>query len=157
MRALTKALVSVTAAVGIAAGGLATAGTATAAPASAQQQAASAEVAPLAVVNLGLNTTRAKHWQCYLRNVGATYSPGTIDGQLGTNSWKAAQRLFRDLGYYNDSIDGIVGPNTIKGLQSFLNWIDDYTGGNYNLAVDGVAGPATKDAFSDFNGPNFCA
>jgi hypothetical protein len=157
MRALTKALVSVTAAVGIAAGGLATAGTAMAAPASAQQQAVSAEVAPLAVVNLGLNTTRAKHWQCYLRNVDTKYNPGTIDGQLGTNSWKAAQRLFKDLGYYDDSIDGIVGPNTIKGLQRFLNWIGQHTGGNYNLAVDGVAGPATKAAFWHFNGRNFCA
>ncbi|MER5227898.1 peptidoglycan-binding domain-containing protein [Streptomyces flaveus] len=157
MRALTKALVSVTAAVGIAAGGLATAATATAAPAPAQQQTVTGDVGTLAVVNLGLSTTRAKHWQCYLRNVGAAYNPGTIDGQLGTNSWKAAQRLFRDLGYYNDSIDGIVGPNTIKGLQRFLNWIGDYTGGNYNLAVDGVAGPATKDAFWDYNGPNFCA
>ncbi|WLW58229.1 peptidoglycan-binding domain-containing protein [Streptomyces sp. YU58] len=157
MRALTKVFVSVTAAVGIAAGGLATAGTAMAAPVSTQQQAASADVAPLAVVNLGLTTARAKHWQCYLRNVDAKYDPGTIDGQLGTNSWKAAQRLFRDLGYYNDSIDGIVGPNTIKGLQRFLNWIDQYTGDNYNLVVDGQAGPATKDAFWDFNGRNFCA
>jgi peptidoglycan hydrolase-like protein with peptidoglycan-binding domain len=100
-------------------------------------------------------TTRAKHWQCYLRDLG--YRPGTIDGQLGTDSWKAAQRLFRALGYYDDSIDGIVGPNTITGLQRFLNYIGDYNGGNYNLAVDGVAGPATKDAFWDFNGPNFCA
>ncbi|MDK1346386.1 peptidoglycan-binding domain-containing protein [Streptomyces sp. 378] len=157
MRALTKALVSVTAAVGIAAGGLATAGTAMAAPAPVQRQAVSGEVTTLAVVNLGLNTTRAKHWQCYLRNVGPEYNPGTIDGQLGTNSWKAAQRLFRDLDFYNDSIDGVVGPNTITALQRFLNWIDQYTGDDYNLAVDGKAGPATKGAFWDFNGRNFCA
>ncbi|MFS8198439.1 peptidoglycan-binding domain-containing protein [Streptomyces sp. CWNU-52B] len=157
MRALTKALVGATAAIGIAAGGLATAATATAAPTSAQRQAASAELAPLAVVNLGLNTTRAKHWQCYLRNVGSKYDPGTIDGQLGTNSWKAAQRLFKDLGYYDDSIDGIVGPNTIKGLQRFLNWIGNYDGGHYKLVVDGLAGPATKDAFWDFSGTNYCA
>jgi peptidoglycan hydrolase-like protein with peptidoglycan-binding domain len=157
MRTLTKALVSVTAAVGIAAGGLATAGTAMAAPSSAQQRAASAEAAPLAVVNLGLNTTQAKHWQCYLRNVGDKYNPGTIDGRLGENSWKAAQRLFRDLDYYDDSIDGIVGRNTVTGLQRFLNWIGGINGGNYNLDVDGVAGPETKAAFRDFSNANFCA
>ncbi|MEV0219335.1 peptidoglycan-binding domain-containing protein [Streptomyces sp. NPDC050704] len=156
MRALTKALVSVTAAVGIAASGLATAGTAMAAPASAQQQAASAEVGTLAVVNLGLDTAHAKSWQCYLRTVGAEYSPGTIDGELGTDSWKAAQRLFRDLDYYDDSIDGIVGPNTIMGLQSFLNWIGQYTGDDYNLDVDGIAGPATKAAFWDFARTDRC-
>ncbi|GGK48242.1 peptidoglycan-binding domain-containing protein [Streptomyces flaveus] len=144
MRALTKALVSVTTAVGIAAGGLATAGTAMAAPASsAQQQAASAEVGTLAVVNLGLNTARAKNWQCWLRDTG--YNPGTIDGQLGTNSWKAAQRKFKDWGLYDDSIDGIVGSNTISALQEYLNLH------GADLDVDGIAGPETKDEFWDFN------
>ncbi|MDQ1046869.1 peptidoglycan-binding protein [Streptomyces sp. V4I2] len=146
MRAITKALVSVTAAVGIAAGGLATTGTAMAAPASAsaQQQAVTGEVGTLAVVNLGLNTARAKNWQCWLRDTG--YNPGTIDGQLGTNSWKAAQRKFRDQAGYDDSIDGIVGPNTIKALQRYLNgWLSD------DLDVDGIAGPETKEAFWDFN------
>ncbi|MDW4905159.1 peptidoglycan-binding domain-containing protein, partial [Streptomyces sp. ADMS] len=140
---LTKALVSATAAVGIAAGGLATAGTAMAAPAPAQQQAASGEVGTLAVVNLGLNTARAKNWQCWLRDLG--YNPGTIDGQLGTNSWKAAQSRFKNLGYYDDSIDGIVGPNTIKALQKYLNWQ------GADLEVDGIAGPETKAEFWDFN------
>ncbi|MEV7340831.1 peptidoglycan-binding domain-containing protein [Streptomyces sp. NPDC093544] len=148
MRALTKALVSVTAAVGIAAGGLATAGTATAAPASAQQQAASAEVAPLAVVNLGLNIAHAKSWQCWLRDTG--YDPGTIDGMLGTNSWKAAQEKFEAMGYYDDSIDGIVGPNTIKALQRYLNLH------GAKLDVDGIAGSATTDEFWDFAGTNRC-
>ncbi|MFE9766091.1 peptidoglycan-binding protein [Streptomyces sp. NPDC005808] len=144
MRALTKALVSATAAVGIAVGGLATAGTAMAAPASAQQQAVAGEVGTLAVVNLGLDTAHAKNWQCWLRDTG--YNPGTIDGLLGTNSWKAAQEKFDDLGYYNDAIDGIVGPNTIKALQLYLNLQ------GANLVVDGVAGSATKAAFWEFTG-----
>ncbi|MFC9429136.1 peptidoglycan-binding protein [Streptomyces sp. NPDC056987] len=144
MRALTKALVSATTAVGIAVGGLATAGTAMAAPAPAQQQAVSAEVAPLAVVNLGLSTAQAKHWQCWLRALG--YNPGTIDGQLGTNSWKAAQRFFTPQGFYNDSIDGVVGPNTIKALQRYLNSRNL----GYDLAVDGIAGTRTKAAFAHY-------
>ncbi|MEU9732471.1 peptidoglycan-binding domain-containing protein [Streptomyces sp. NPDC048002] len=136
MRRLTRTVVGLTAAVGIAAGGLGAAGTASAAPApapapapasapaSAQQGVAGVEVAPLAVVNLGLTTTRAKHWQCFLRDVG--YSPGTIDG--------------------------LVGTNTVIALQLFLNRF-----GDNNLAIDGSPGPATRSAFSTFNAPNYCA
>ncbi|MCZ4515493.1 peptidoglycan-binding domain-containing protein, partial [Streptomyces sp. ActVer] len=101
-------------------------------------------VAPLAVVNLGLNTRHAMNWQCWLRDTG--YDPGTIDGLLGTSSWKAAQRKFDALGYYDDSIDGIVGPNTIRALQRYLNLQ------GANLAVDGVAGSATTAAFWEFTG-----
>lgn len=146
MRALTKALVSATTAVGIVAGGLAAAGTAMAAPAPAQQQTTSAEaVAPLAVVNLGLTTTQAKKWQCYLRDWH--FNPGTIDGRLGTDSWKAAQRFFNRWGHNGDVtlvVDGDVGPATIRALQRFLDGrVDD-------LDIDGVAGPKTKDAFAEF-------
>ncbi|WP_330248651.1 MULTISPECIES: peptidoglycan-binding domain-containing protein [unclassified Streptomyces] len=144
MRALTKALVSVTTAVGIAVGGLATGGTAMAAPAPAQQQTATSEVGTLAVVNLGLTTAQAKDWQCWLRAMG--YAPGVIDGQLGTNSWKAAQTFWTPQGFYNDSIDGIVGPNTVKALQQYLNSRDR----GYDLALTGIAGERTKDAFADY-------
>lgn len=148
MRALTKALVGATAAVGIAAGGLATAGPATAAPAPVQQST-SAEVAPLAVVNLGLSVGHAKNWQCHLRDLG--YKPGTVDGQLGTNSWKAAQRFFTDLRFYSDDIDGIVGTNTIKALQRYLNSV------GYSLQVDGIAGEKTQYAFRYRTGTPWCA
>ncbi|MET9566262.1 MULTISPECIES: peptidoglycan-binding domain-containing protein [Streptomyces] len=151
MRALTKALVSATAAVGIAAGGLATAGTAMAAPAPAQQQAVTGEIGTLAVNNLGLTTTQAKRWQCYLRDWN--FNPGTIDGQLGTNSWKAAQRFFNYYGYNGDValvVDGDVGPATIRALQRFLN------ARGYGLDVDGIAGPKTKDAFADFAAARSC-
>ncbi|GAB2824253.1 peptidoglycan-binding domain-containing protein [Streptomyces daliensis] len=130
-------------------GGLAGASTSFAAPAQSSARTASVEaVAPLATVNLGLDTAHAKSWQCLLRDRG--YSPGTIDGQLGANSWKAAQKFFDTLGYYNDAIDGTVGPNTIKALQRYLNLH------GANLAVDGVAGPETKSEFWDFAGTHRC-
>ncbi|KMS73592.1 hypothetical protein ACM01_17770 [Streptomyces viridochromogenes] len=92
MRALTKALVSVTTAVGIGAGGLATAGTAMAAPAPAQQQAASAKaVAPLAVQNLGLTQAEARNVQRWLAtHWGYT---GAIDGIAGSGT-KAAFKVW---------------------------------------------------------------
>ncbi|GGP82493.1 peptidoglycan-binding domain-containing protein [Streptomyces melanogenes] len=140
--ALTKALVTATAIVGLAAATLTGASTSFAASAPATHPAvATQDSSVLAVNNLGLNTDRAENWQCWLWSRGQ--NPGTIDGQLGPNSWKAAQREF---GFTGSDVDGIVGPKTIKGLQKHLN----YWGG-YNLAVDGQAGPATRAAFWDFN------
>lgn len=146
MRTLTKALVSATAAVGIAAGGLTTAGTAMAAPAPAKQQVVTGEAGTLAVVNLGLTNGQAEKWQCYLRYWG--FDPGTIDGYLGSNSWMAAQRFFNYYGHNGDvrlAVDGDVGPNTIRALQRFLD------GRNaIHLDITGTAGPKTKRAFSTF-------
>ncbi|MFD9902885.1 peptidoglycan-binding protein [Streptomyces sp. NPDC059063] len=142
--ALTKTLVSAAAIVGIVAGSLAGATVSSAGSPPAATHAASAQdVSILAVNNLGLNTARAKNWQCWLRDTG--YNPGAIDGQLGTNSWKAAQRKFNDLGLGAGTVDGIVGPNTIRALQRYLNIF------GYGLDVDGAAGPKTRAAFWDFN------
>ncbi|GAA2710574.1 MULTISPECIES: peptidoglycan-binding domain-containing protein [Streptomyces] len=105
--------------------------------------ASAQNVSILAVNNLGLDTRHAKNWQTYLRDSG--YDPGTIDGQLGPNSWKAAQRMFNDRGYRAGAVDGQVGPNTLRALQRFLN---DF---GYGLDVDGIVGPKTKAAFWDFN------
>ncbi|MEU9352354.1 peptidoglycan-binding domain-containing protein [Streptomyces griseoloalbus] len=140
MRAITKALVGVTTAVGIAAGGVVTAGTATAAPAPAQEHVVSADVAPLAVVNLGLTREEARKVQRWL----ATHwnYNGAIDGYLGTGSWKAFQRCLAKYWDYNDEIDGIVGPNTIKALQRLLR-----ANGYYSGAIDGIAGDGTRAAF----------
>ncbi|MFD3617087.1 peptidoglycan-binding domain-containing protein [Streptomyces sp. NPDC058676] len=136
---LTRTVISLTAVVGLTAGTVAAAGTSFAAPQPAAKAAVSAQgVSILAVNNLGLNTTRAKNWQCWLRDVG--YNPGTIDGQLGTTSWKAAQRMLNGAGYNAGAVDGVVGTNTIKALQRFLGLNDD-----------GIAGPATKAAFWDVN------
>ena len=142
---LTRTLVGLTAVAGLAVGSLATAGTSFA---TSQPAAFSQAVTIKATNNLGLNTARAKNWQCLLRDTG--YNPGTIDGELGTNSWKAAQRKFNDMGFNAGTVDGDVGPNTIKALQRYLNFH------GYNLAVDGQAGTNTKNAFWDYNGLPFC-
>ncbi|MEV7192038.1 peptidoglycan-binding domain-containing protein [Streptomyces sp. NPDC093510] len=135
---MARTLVSVSAVAAIAAGSLAGASVGFAAPASESKSVVSTKaVAPQAVNNLGLNTARAKNWQCWLKKKG--FNPGAIDGQLGSNSWKAAQRMFRV------DVDGIVGPNTIKGLQRYLN------GFGYGLVVDGDAGTKTRAAFWQFN------
>ncbi|MFC9748996.1 peptidoglycan-binding domain-containing protein [Streptomyces niveus] len=143
MRALTKALVGVTTAVGIAAVGPAHAASATAAPAPVQQRTASTEVAPLAVVNLGLSKAQAKDWQCQLQVLG--YNTGTPDGYLGANSWKAAQRYFNNLGLKAGTPNGVVGPNTVMALQRFLNM-----NLKENLEVDGIPGARTKAAFAEY-------
>ncbi|MFM9445608.1 peptidoglycan-binding domain-containing protein [Streptomyces acidiscabies] len=139
---LTRTLVTVTAVAGITTGGLV--GTGFTAPQPAPVPAASASV--LAVNNLGLTTTQARHWQCWLDGWG--FDPGTIDGQLGTNSWKAAQRFFNYYELYVGRklvVDGAVGTNTIKALQ---NWL--------GVGIDGIAGPATKGAFAAFNNTDYC-
>ncbi|WP_399887126.1 peptidoglycan-binding domain-containing protein [Streptomyces sp. BBFR51] len=144
MRALTRALVSVTTAAGIAVGGLAAASTATAAPEPAQQRTASAgAVSVLAVNNLGLSTGPAREWQRHLLKYG--YNPGKLDGLLGTQSWKAAQDYLNHMGFRAGTVDGIVGPDTIRALQRFLN----HEG--FHLVVDGVAGAQTKAAFRHYN------
>jgi len=145
---LTRALVSVTTVVGIAAGSLAAAGTSFAASEPATKPAVSAEaVTPLAVNNLGLTTAEAKKVQDWLKAYhGYT---GARDGLLGTNSWKAFQRGLEKHWDYDDAIDGIVGPNTIKALQRLLK-----THWGYGGAIDGIAGSGTKAAFKRFANGN---
>ncbi|WP_419993030.1 peptidoglycan-binding domain-containing protein [Streptomyces boninensis] len=148
MRSASKrALVGATALLGITAGSLAgaSAGLATSAPAARPAASAAAgDVSVRAVNNLGLDYSHARRWQCYLRDTG--YKPGTLDGQLGTNSWRAAQQKFNDLGLRAGAEDGIVGTNTIKALQRYLNKF------GAGLAVDGIAGPQTKFAFWRYTG-----
>ncbi|NGO49212.1 peptidoglycan-binding domain-containing protein [Streptomyces ureilyticus] len=144
MRAMTRTLVSVATAVGIAAGGVAAAGTAIAAPAQDTRTVASAgAVAPLAVNNLGLDAEEAKSVQRWLQQYWGY--DGAIDGQLGTNSWKAFQRYLAAHYGYTGPIDGVVGTGTIEALQRALQ-----EGGLYDGPVDGVAGSGTKAAFKDF-------
>ncbi|AGP51663.1 hypothetical protein M271_00110 [Streptomyces rapamycinicus NRRL 5491] len=96
-------------------------------------------VTPLAVNNLGLNTTEAKNIQCWLRGYGYT---GAIDGQLGTNSWKAFQRNLQANYDYTGAIDGVVGTGTKKALQRLLKEAWGYTG-----AIDGIFGSGSQAAF----------
>ncbi|WP_369267244.1 peptidoglycan-binding domain-containing protein [Streptomyces harbinensis] len=138
---LTKTLVTFTALAAIGGTGLMTAGSAHALPAAPVERAAvtSDAVTPLEVVNLGLTTREAMNVQCALRE-NWDYN-GPIDGLLGTESWKAFQRLLQARYGYTGAIDGIVGPGTISALQRALEQHYDYAGG-----IDGIAGPETTAA-----------
>lgn len=83
-------------------------------------------------------------WQSCLNAWG--FNAGTEDGQLGTNSWKAAQRMLNSWGYNAGTVDGIVGTNTIRALQNFLNAVGENAG-----TADGIAGPQTRSAFWNYN------
>ncbi|MFF9508211.1 peptidoglycan-binding domain-containing protein [Streptomyces sp. NPDC014724] len=142
MRTLTRTFVGVTTALAIAGGGVAAAGTSFAASEQTAKPVVSSEaVAPLAVVNLGLNATQAKKLQ---RQLKANWGyKGKIDGQLGTDSWKAMQRWLKSSWGYTGKIDGQVGSGTVKALQRFLKKYWGYKG-----KIDGIAGSATKAAFA---------
>ncbi|WP_184845186.1 GH25 family lysozyme [Allocatelliglobosispora scoriae] len=62
---------------------------------------------------------------------------GPIDGVLGVNSWKGVQTLLKQLGLYTGVIDGIPGANTYRGLQQLAQR------GGYTGPIDGVPGPNT--------------
>ncbi|GGX90623.1 peptidoglycan-binding domain-containing protein [Streptomyces fructofermentans] len=138
---LTKVLLGTLTAAALGVGTLAGATVAAAAPA---QQVSNQTVGIQAYNNLGLNTSEAKSAQCYVRDAG--FSPGAIDGELGTNSWKAWQRFLNDRGFNAGTVDGDVGPNTIRGLQRFLTYIGYDTGG-----IDGDAGTKTRAAWKAFS------
>ncbi|MFE4174341.1 peptidoglycan-binding domain-containing protein [Streptomyces sp. NPDC056909] len=140
--AMSRALVTATAVLGLTAGGLGGVSFAATVPIARQQQSTASEIAPLAVVNLGLTTTEAKKVQCFLE-YGWDYN-GAIDGALGTESWKAMQRYLTRWGYEGE-IDGIVGPGTVMALQRVLARAWDYTG-----PIDGIPGAGTKAAFKRF-------
>ncbi|MFJ9774354.1 peptidoglycan-binding protein [Kitasatospora sp. NPDC101157] len=142
---LARAFVTAAAVVGIAAGSLAGAGASVAAPQQAARPAVSSpRVTVLAVNNLGLSTDRAKNWQSCLNAWG--FNAGTVDGQLGSNSWAAAQRMLNAWGYNAGTVDGDLGPNTITALQKFLNAVGFNAG-----TPDGIAGPQTRSAFWNYN------
>ncbi|MFD4577289.1 peptidoglycan-binding protein [Streptomyces sp. NPDC058417] len=142
--ALGRTIAGLVAVAGLAVGSLATAGTSFAAPAEAPQASVGARsAAVLATQNFGLNTAEAKNVQEFLAQYwGYTDS---IDGQLGTNSWKAFQRCLKQYWGYTGAIDGDPGTNTIKALQRLLKADYGYTG-----AIDGVAGSGTRAAFKRF-------
>ncbi|MCQ4195760.1 peptidoglycan-binding domain-containing protein [Streptomyces parvulus] len=145
---MTRTFVSAATIIGITAGTLAGGAVGAAASEAPAQSAASTQRASvLAVNNLGLNVARAKNWQCFLTRSG--FEPWEHNGLLGTDSWKAAQRLFNAQGFHGGTrlvVDGVVGPRTIKALQRFLN---SY---GFRLAVDGIVGDRTTAAFWEFNG-----
>lgn len=141
---LTRTLVSAVTVVGIAAGSLATAGTGFAASEPVAKPAAvSGDVSTLATNNFGLTAVQAKRVQVWLKkHHGYT---GSLDGKLGTGSWKSFQKCLKQYWGYRGAIDGKPGKNTVKALQHLLK-----KGYGYRGAIDGAAGSGTKSAFKKF-------
>lgn len=78
--------------------------------------------------------------------------PSCVDGfwefdnsLLGSLMVKAIQEVCQGHGFYDGNIDGLWGANTSKGMQQFLNKMD-----NAGLAVDGSFGPASCKAYQHF-------
>ncbi|MFJ7416842.1 peptidoglycan-binding domain-containing protein [Streptomyces sp. NPDC098077] len=118
---LKRTAVGIVAAAGIAAGSLAGATVSSAAPDTVVRQAVVAgETGTLAVNNFGLTSSQAKGVQRWLK---ARWSyRDSIDGQLGTNSWKAFQRHLKASHGYSGPIDGIAGPGTRAAFGKFGDW-----------------------------------
>ncbi|MER7971163.1 peptidoglycan-binding protein [Streptomyces sp. NPDC096080] len=116
---VARTLVSLSAVAGLAIGGLAAAtpGFAAQPPAAVAQSGASV----LATQNFGLTSAEAKNVQNWLK----TYWSYTdsIDGQLGTNSWKAFQRCLQTYWGYTGAIDGDAGSGTRAAFKRFANGI----------------------------------
>ncbi|MER5783475.1 peptidoglycan-binding protein [Streptomyces mobaraensis] len=145
-RSLVRALVGLSAAVGLAVASPVGAGTghAVPAPTAARQQAGPLPAGRLAVENLGLSAAQAQNVQCWLRKFWGY--PDPLDGQLGTSSWQAYQRALRHDWGYTGAIDGVVGSGTVMALQRQMR----DAGWGYSGAIDGVAGPETRAAFQRF-------
>ncbi|NUT34615.1 MAG: peptidase M23 [Hamadaea sp.] len=62
---------------------------------------------------------------------------GPLDGVLGPNSWRGIQTYLTQLSLYSGPIDGVPGLNTYKGLQLLAQR------GGYTGPVDGILGPNT--------------
>ncbi|MGW0369040.1 peptidoglycan-binding domain-containing protein [Streptomyces coeruleorubidus] len=144
-RILARTLVSAVTVVGIAAGGLAAAGSSFAASEPVTKPAAgSGEISTLATNNLGLTAAQAKNVQRWLvKHWGYN---DAIDGELGTDSWKAFQRALKAHWGYPGAIDGDPGENTVKALQRLLK-----KGYGYGGAIDGDPGKGTQIAFKKFS------
>jgi len=140
---LTRSLVSAATVVAIAGGSLlgTGAGFATAAPVTAPA-ASTQSVTILATQNFGLSTAQAKKVQGWLAEYW-DYND-SIDGLLGTNSWKAFQRCLKTYWGYTGAIDGDPGSGTVSALQRLLR---NY---GYTGAIDGDAGTGTRAAFKTF-------
>ena len=76
-----------------------------------------------------------------LKGAGYGYS-GAIDGIPGKGTITAFQKFIKNNGYRNVSVDGVWGPETAKGAQSWLKARWGYTG-----AIDALPGGGTKAAW----------
>jgi len=105
--------------------------------------------ADLLGVNVGLSAAQASNVQCFLQQFWGY--PGPIDGDLGTNSWKAMQRLLKTHWGYTGAIDGVVGGGTVAALQRLLRFW------GYAGPIDGIIGDGTRAAFRNFANGHPCS
>ena len=75
--------------------------------------------------------------KAYNISVLAKYLPVIRSGSKG-DMVKALQTIMAKYGWYTDAIDGIAGPNTVKGIRLMQTALGTY--------VDGIAGPMTWTA-----------
>lgn len=67
---------------------------------------------------------------------------GAVDGVMGTNSWKGLQSMLKRHWGYTGPVDGVPGANTYKAMQ---RWAATY---GYAGPIDGVMG---ANSWSYFN------
>lgn len=67
---------------------------------------------------------------------------GRIDNDPGSGTISAMQRFIKAKGYRNLAVDGRFGPETCKGVQSWLKARWGYTG-----AIDAIPGSGTRAAW----------
>ena len=118
-----------------------------AAPAQAAQESVSATAAGCVEYRPGLTSTRASgsptcgFWyavQFYEARIGGGYT-GPVNGVMGVNSWKGVQRYLNNNGAAL-AVDGAPGPATYRAMQNKINQF----GSNVpRVTVDGIVGPAT--------------
>src|SRR5690625_3698381 len=70
---------------------------------------------------------------------------GTVDGEIGPRTVRSEQRWLASLGRYKGPIDGDRGQRTIRALQRFLA-----AKGLYKRYVDGVQGSYTTKALQQY-------
>ena len=107
-------------------------------------------LALIVTVELGSQgeAVRAVQVEFQFRNLSGDPQKGLrVDGIFGPRTAGAVQGFQQALAadIPTVTVDGIVGTNTIKALQRFLN------SEGYDLIVDGIAGTQTKAAFRSFN------
>ena len=88
----------------------------------------------------GGSTSFTQDLQCRLQEGPASHYgyTGPIDGVMGTNSWKGMQSFLAANYGYTGPIDGAPGTNTYKALQRWA--ADGSHGGTYTGPIDGVMG-----------------
>jgi len=147
MRTSKKASITAVAALGISLlGGM------VAVPAQAAESSTSAVTAGCVVIQPGLDQAQASgqatcgFWYAVQAYEAFDFGyTGPLNGVMGPNSWKGVQRYLNALGSGPAvAVDGVPGPNTYRAIQRMINSRE----GSPKVTVDGVFGPRTISAWA---------